>query len=68
MPNSYAKMSDKARSHWNEYSKIYAKTKYKRVLVQLDKEKDADVIAYLENQGGAAKTIREILRAKVRGE
>ena len=69
MSNSYPKMSDKARNHWNEYSKIYAKNKYKRILVQLDKETDADVIAYLEAQGGGlAKQIREIVRNKVRGE
>ena len=53
------------RKHWNEYSKNYAKEKYKSYNVKLDKTHDQDVIDYISKSGGISEVVRTLVRKEL---
>ena len=52
----------------NEYHVEYNKRKYKRIEIVLDKEKDADVILYLDSKTNRAVFIKELIRKAMQNE
>ena len=41
-------------------------TRYRRVFLHLDEEKDADVIAYLDSQANKTDAVRRALRRQIK--
>lgn len=68
------KISEKARQHKNEYQREYAKQtnyaaskkwnreNYQSYTVSLRKDRDAEIIEYIENEKKSGKGITEIFR------
>ena len=52
----------------NQYHVEYNKRKYKRVEIVLDKEKDADLIKYLDTKSNRAVFIKELIRNEMQKE
>ena len=68
------RISDKARQHKNQYQREYAKQtnfaaskkwnkeNYKTYTISLRKDRDAEIIEYIENEKKSGKSITELFR------
>ena len=63
MPNNFK--NEEQRKHWNAYNLQYSKKKYRAYNIKLDRERDKDIIEYLESGESATTLIRDALRAKI---
>ena len=56
------------RAHWNKYNNEYSKKNYRCYCLKFNKEKDKDIINYIESNGGSPSiVIRNLVREKIAG-
>ena len=62
MPNIFK--NPEQRKKWNEYNNNYSKRNYRTFCLKLHRDKDKDIIDYLEHSGENATSILKRLRRK----
>ena len=51
-----------------DYDLNYQKENCKQIKLQLNKEKDKDIIQWLESQSNVNGTLKQLIREKIKGE
>lgn len=52
----------------SDYDREFMKKNCKQIKLQLNKEKDKDIIQWLENQDNVNGTLKQLIREKIKGE
>ena len=65
MANNYKKWDKAKRDKWNRYSSDYNKRHYKQYSVQLSTEKDADLIAFLDEHKPLNTLFKKMIRKEI---
>lgn len=64
MPNNFK--NEEQRNRWNKYNNAYSRKNYRTFTIKLNREKDKDLIDYLESRSQTTTTtIKELLREKI---
>ena len=52
----------------SDYDREFMKKNCKQIKLQLNKEKDKDIIQWLESQSNVNGTLKQLIREKIKGE
>ena len=61
-------LSKKAKKNYDAYQQNYRKEKTRTFTIKLSKEKDADIIEYLDSETNKADLLRRLIRNEIQQE
>ena len=60
--------TEEQRQRWREYNREYNKKNYTAITIFLNKEKDKDLLDYLNSQGeGRSVVVKKLIRKQLEG-
>ena len=66
MPNNFK--NPEQRKKWNAYNNTYAKKNYRTFCLKLHRDKDKDIIEFLESRNeNVTSVLKDLLREKING-